>query len=643
MHDPHDLPGAAHSAGHSAGHSASNIDAAQQGGPQPAQPAQPAQPLTAQEASRSSRSGVSAASRPLLTSQQTPLDLDAEAFHLRPMRSTPLRALDEGVGDVAGVCCAVKASSPRAKRRKSEQTSENSWLSGQALLQWLLKRRAERGVSPTKPHSTIPGSSGRSVREDEPDRDSDVRSRASARTCHNAKKLLQEQLKHFKVLLGGHESDEAELTEFGLSAPPPAAKPHRRNQKSSPVHEGAVLVLPGTCLQVSPVLGAEATDAWDRIKRKVLLEATRAQRRASKAKAKKPDKEKSSAVPWRSLELSSELAAFDRALQQQRRRCELEPGRRVLMRQLGAQPKAGLFEDPPQGSPMASAALGAAMAGSLPAESTGNELQAAALLPSRSSGSLSQMVDAARPGLLGTWHQVESIPGKEGEEGKDVLLCTRLFRETCVGVSSTYAGRMAREGLTKDYPLAPAGGQEHCLCSSCSEWLSRSSSKSHQCQKHVGKPHAPKACPKGLKLFHQSWDGLELRLSFQHSRDRETVEISCEASLDNALRRLLWPQVWEATQVRSSWRLTKFDGSQSESCQSSLVHQDLRLKLPLDSLPQQPARFLLSSEQLALLKWIRQQEERPPFESQQRIRQALCEVRPASLLIFCPSSEVTSV
>ncbi|CAE7040695.1 fhkA [Symbiodinium sp. KB8] len=545
-------------------------------------------PAEPSQGSRTMRSGPSAGVVQPLASQQTPLDLDAEALLTRSSRSRPFRLEDEDAGRMG-------SPRPRGKRQKLSESPSPSRLRGQALLQWLWKRRLDRGVETAGKAGEVSGGG-------------DVES--VARPIRNAKQLLQEQLKQFKLLLENRESPEAE---FGLSAAPPlvTTRPYRKNQKA-PL-EGGTVLLPPTCLQVDALLGAEATDAWDKVQRKVLVEAKRAERRSAQA-AKAPSGAASCFLPWRSLEVSLEASLFQKAHLQLQKRCDLEPGRRVLMRQLGGQPTAGLFEDPAAGSAMANAALSAALVGVLPAESTGNEFQAATLLPSRQSGSLAELVEAARPGLLGRWHPCPALAVPTG--CKDALLCTRLFRDTCVGLTSTFAGRMSREGLTEDQPLAPSGGQEHCFCNICSEWLSRSSHKSHQCQSHVGKPQA-KTKPR-LKIFHQSWDGLEFRLSFQHSR--QTVEISCDAVLENAFKRLLWPQVWEPRQVSSSWRLTK---SQSEPCQSSPI-PNLSLKVPYENLTQ-PGRFLLSSSQLALLGWMRQQERQSLFKSQQTVRQGLCE------------------
>ena len=596
------------------------------------------------EPSRQSPKSLHSLPRPVLDMQQTPLDLDAEAEAALACssRSKPFQSL---ASDFA-------ISPPRGKRRKLSQDPSN--LSGQPLLQWLLKRHVERGGSPTNARKAMAGPCGDSGAE-VPEASTPVR--AFAKAGCNAKKLLQEQLQNFKGLLDANESINLE-NEFGL-VPPPAksvtSKASRRNQKSGPAHsvaEGALLVLPAVCLQTNATLAAEASDAWDRVRKKALLEAGRAHRRALKADTSKLPWQ----LPWRTWELSEDLRSFDQALHQLQRRSELEPGRRVLMRQLGAQPKAGLFEDPPQGSPMASAALNAVLTGSLPAASTGtvpaadpaccyakvalantkhfaefffclapvdagNELEAATLLPSRGRGSIASMISSVQPDLLDKWH---SLPiSQDAASSKDALLCLRLFREASVGKMSSFAGRLAREGLTKDQPLAPSGGQEHCFCGSCSEWLLRNNSKTHQCR--VGKPHASAAA--SLKLFHQAWDGLELRLSFQHRNGQ--VEISCDAALDNGLRRLMWSQIWEPTQVSSRWRLTA-EGSQSKDT-SQTIQGPVNLALTISkNLPNQPKRFLLSSAQLTLLGWMRQQEQATVFTSLQTVRQALCEVGSSS-------------
>jgi len=183
-----------------------------------------------------------------------------------------------------------------------------------------------------------------------------------------------------------------------------------------------------------------------------------------------------------------------------------------------------------------------------------------------------------------------------------------MFRETCVGVTGIYTGRMAREGLAK--PSASSGGQEHCFCTRCREWLLRSNTKLHSCQ-DVGKPHDRPL----WRVFQQPWDGLELRLFFQHQTSG--VEISCVAGLHEAAKLLLWPEVWDA-ETTGSWRLVGPERLEENT--------KLELRVPCcKSVPGQPRRFLLSSAQLVMLGWMRSQESQVGYVSRQVVRQAVIE------------------
>ena len=127
-------------------------------------------------------------------------------------------------------------------------------------------------------------------------------------------------------------------------------------------------------------------------------------------------------------------------------------GCRVLMGPNGAQPKAGLFEDPAPGSSEASSAAAAVQTGCLPAMAAGNEFEAFL-----KKTELLQLLRKARPGVLGTWHRIQA----SRELGFwDILHCMWSARQNVLGISGYFVGRMTQAGLTTQ---RFAGGQEHWL------------------------------------------------------------------------------------------------------------------------------------------------------------------------------------
>ncbi|CAJ1417488.1 unnamed protein product [Effrenium voratum] len=461
-------------------------------------------------------------------------DFDAEAMH-------------------APSSCQLDEAQPQKRRRLTKSKTMVPKLSGPALLQWLMRRRLCRdGTQGTPaPERGFRPESGR----------------------RRAEVLLQDQVREVRHLASANAEDR-------LVPRPAACRWHLKGE--------ALTVLSSTRLPIEPALGAQAIEAWEAVRRPTAAEAARAFTRSQvRPKA-------AAAAPWARHEELQEALECEAWHQQLQRRCQLEVGRRLLLRRLGAAVRCGLFEDPPLTSAEGAQRAQAAQVGQLAAAATGNEFQAATFLPKALCASL----DSARPGVLGSWHP---LPGSFSQNGhKDALHCLRCFRDLCLGVSGHFVGRMAREGLTE---RVFAGGKEHGLCG-CGRWVLRSHAKAHRCD--VGKPHAR------LKLFAERTAGLGLVAKFRHRLD--SVELVLEASLESALQALLWPDLWSPL-VTCSWRLTR--------CSTEASVWVPRLRAPCcEKVPQQS---FLSSAQLVLLGWMRGREGTPGFGSRQVFREDLCE------------------
>eukprot|EP00438_Fugacium_kawagutii_P014809 Skav234783 [mRNA] locus=scaffold69:29217:36988:+ [translate_table: standard] len=495
---------------------------------------------------------------------ETPLDFDVE---LEAMPSSDV------------------ASEPRGrKRRLSRGPSRPGHLSGPALLQWLKRRRCER-------QGEVPDDIGFS-------RSGDRR---------KGEQKLQEQVRFFKDF-------QVELDELILLSAPEMITSlrcaGRKKPKAGmmPSSDGFVTVLSSTRLLSSPGVAAQATDEWHGIHKSVVAEATKAFTR-SKVLCSKPTS--GVTFPWRSCELQEALD-WEWCLQMLQDRCDLEPGRRSLMRCGGAQPKAGLFEDPPQGSVEATAAAAAVLQGCLPAQATGNEFRAATLL---NTTGLSELLQLSRPGVLGTWHPIVASTSRE-IGFRDILHCLWSARGICVGISGHFVGRMTQAALT-NRAFGPAGGQEHCQCS-CGQWLTRGKLKGHTCEKHVGKPQT--SAPSDiLKLFWQSRGVLGFRASFKHHSTPPAVDLVLEAALDSAMKSILWCDFWEAAHVTCSWRLVGESTGKRSAGPSSAPH----LKPPWCETV--PVASSLTPQQLLLLGWMRCQEARESYSSRQVVREDVCE------------------
>ena len=497
---------------------------------------------------------------PRLSPRDTPLDLDVDAA-----------SLPGSFG--------IEAVEPRGRKRRLERApSRPGQLSGPALLQWLKRRRCERqgDIGDCIDIGFIGKRSG--------DR-------------RKAEENLKKQVHFFKEFQG-----EDEIT---LLSPPEMVTSLRCRKKPKSVttdapSDGFVAVLSSTRLMSNPAVAAQATDQWDAIHKSVVTEATKAFTRSKVMCSKVTN----ITFPWKTHEMLQETLDWECALQMLQDRCDLEPGRRALMRCGGAQPKGGLFEDPPQGSPEATAAAAVALQGCLPALATGNEFRAATFL---NTTGLAQLLRLARPGVLGTWNpiQISRVHGF-----KDILHCLWSARELGFGIFGHFVGRMTQAMLTKR-AFGPAGGQEHCQCS-CGQWLTKNKFKGHSCEKHVGKPHESK-----LKLFWQSRGVLALRVSFKHHSNPPAVDLQLEAALESALKSILWSDFWEAAHVTCSWRLCGEVAKEAA---------EMKLKPPCcESVPAPPRSHSLSPQQLLLLGWMRAQETRDGYSSRQVLREDLCE------------------
>eukprot|EP00435_Cladocopium_sp_Y103_P046188 s1049_g13.t1 len=516
------------------------------------------------------RSSPSKPSKPSKLWQcDTPLDLDADAASL------PGSYLE-----------ADAAPEPRGRKRRLERApSRPGHLSGAALLQWLKRRRCDRqgdGLQDVEKFSSRSG-----------DR-------------RKAEQHLKQQVHFFKDL-------KVELDEITLLSPPEMITSlrcaSRKKHKSCMVaqsSEGFVTLLSSTRLVSTPAVAAQATDQWDAIHKSVVTEAAKAFTRSKVMCSRVAN----ISFPWKTHEMLQEALDWECALQMLQDRCDLEAGRRVLMRCGGAHPKAGLFEDAPQGSSEATTAAAAVLQGCLPALATGNEFRAATFL---NTSGLSQVLRMARPGVLGTWHpiQVSRVGGF-----RDVLHCLWSARDIGLGVSGRFVGRMTQAALTHR-AFGVAGGQEHCQCS-CGQWLTKGKLKGHSCDKDVGKPHEKHDASSNLKLFWQSRGVLAFRVSFKHHSNPPAVDLTLEAALESATKSILWSDFWEAAHVACSWRL---------SGESTPRHpSEMTLKPPCcEAVPAPPASHSLTPQQLLLLGWMRAQETREGYSSRQVIREDLCE------------------
>ena len=502
----------------------------------------------------------------------TPLDLDADAASL------PGSYLAE----------AGAAPEPRGRKRRLERApSQPGHLSGPALLQWLKRRRCDR----------------------QGDGLQDVEMKFSSRSAGDRRKAEQ----HLKQQVHFFKDFKVELDEITLLSPPEMITSlrcaSRKKQKSCMVaqsSEGFVTLLSSTRLVSTPAVAAQATDQWDAIHKSVVTEAAKAFTRSKVMCSKVAN----ISFPWKTHEMLQEAWDSECALQMLQDRCDLEAGRRVLMRCGGAHPKAGLFEDAPQGSSEATAAAAAVLQGCLPALATGNEFRAATFL---NTSGLSQALRVARPGLLGTWHPIQVL--RVGGF-RDVLHCLWSARDIGLGVSGRFVGRMTQAALTHR-AFGVAGGQEHCQCS-CGQWLTKAKLKGHSCDKDVGKPHEKHDASSNLKLFWQSRGVLAFRVSFKHHSNPLAVDLTLEAALESATKSILWSDFWEAAHVSCSWRLS---GKLTPRHPSEMT-----LKPPCcEAVPTPPSSHSLTPQQLLLLGWMRAQETREGYSSRQVIREDLCE------------------
>ena len=518
----------------------------------------------------------------------TPLDVDVEdaiLTHLAPshLETAPIDGPARG-----------------RKRKLSRTETFVGNLSGPALLQWLTKRHCNRQEDPNTMKDPIFSKCGEDRRR--------------------AERYLQEQVLYFRDQLGGENQRKEEI----ILLPPPQmitslqCAAIRMSQKAESSTDGFVTLLPSTRLPSNPSIAAQATDKWDSIQKNVVSEAAKAFTR-SKLTPKAPV-----VLPWKSQEMLLEASDLQYALEMLQVRCDLEPGRRVLMRRAGAHPKAGIFQDPPQNSAEASAAAASAQSGVLPSMATGNEFQAAIFLQN-----LVEPLRSVRPGILGTWHPIQAC---RDVGFRDVLHCLWSSRDFCGGMSGHFVGCMMQAGCTKR-AFGLSGGQEHCQCS-CGDWLTRGKIKGHACSKHVGKPHGSST---DLKIFQQTRGVLAFRVLFKHHWKQHlnspAVDITLEAGLESAIKSLIWSDFWEAAHIACSWRICAVQEVKETK------HPYWRLKQPCcEAVPAQQG-LPLTPQQLVLLGWMRLREASANYTSRQIMREDLCEagfqMRPPFMYRLC--------
>lgn len=287
-------------------------------------------------------------------------------------------------------------------------------------------------------------------------------------------------------------------------------------------------VLAPVQLPTDPECAAQASDAWEGVCRGLLAEAARAQRKCKGAAAGPTEEE--------ALE----------ALLRFRRRVQEEPARRALMRRQGAQPKADIFE-----KTQPRVASGRAAEGVLPARSIANEFEATTFLPC---GGLAARLEAARPGCLGEWRHlgIEELPIAMGlGRPKDFRACVEVAQRFGAKLAGIHVGRLARWGLTREYPFFVSAGLDYIVCEGCGRWVTRKRAGRHNAR-CIGD-----VAGRARVLRQAVADDLGVAIGYRHFAREGTVELRVEAQVEAAVQRAHWACFWEPAELRCSWRLAR--------------------------------------------------------------------------------------
>ncbi|CAK0909504.1 unnamed protein product, partial [Prorocentrum cordatum] len=249
---------------------------------------------------------------------------------------------------------------------------------------------------------------------------------------------------------------------------------------------------------------------------------------------------------------AAEATGWPAGCQEPPREPQLQPsvvvqGRRALMRSSGACPRAWIFEK----GRRAVAPSKRSRQGLLPARTIANEFEAATFIPS---SALAGLLEAARPGLLGAWQRLEPDPEEDVDRTtgvKDLSACLQLAQGLGEEIVGTSVGRLARAGLTKDYPFYVDAGFDHFVCDACGCWVAQRKAARHNARcldDAAGRP----------RTFRQSArDDLGVTVGFKHSVAERSVQLHVDAALEDAARRARSCCYWEPDSLRCEWRLAR--------------------------------------------------------------------------------------
>ncbi|CAK0909506.1 unnamed protein product, partial [Prorocentrum cordatum] len=292
-----------------------------------------------------------------------------------------------------------------------------------------------------------------------------------------------------------------------------------------------IRVLEPTWLRADAACAAKATDVWEEHAARATADAAAALRRCRGA----------GPTAAGAAEAAAEVVERLRA------RAEDEPGRRALMRSSGACPRAWIFEK----GRRAVAPSKRSRQGLLPARTIANEFEAATFIPS---SALAGLLEAARPGLLGAWQRLEPDPEEDVDRTtgvKDLSACLQLAQGLGEEIVGTSVGRLARAGLTKDYPFYVDAGFDHFVCDACGCWVAQRKAARHNARcldDAAGRP----------RTFRQSArDDLGVTVGFKHSVAERSVQLHVDAALEDAARRARSCCYWEPDSLRCEWRLAR--------------------------------------------------------------------------------------
>jgi len=235
------------------------------------------------------------------------------------------------------------------------------------------------------------------------------------------------------------------------------------------------------------------------------------------------------------------------------------------MRSRGACPAAAVFEK---------ASIGRAGEGMIPAQTIMNEFEAKTLIPSAELGA---RLETARPGLLDTWHALDE--GRvamllQTTGSKDFRTCAEVAASFGAETTGIFVGRLARTGLTRDYPFLIQAGLDHFVCNTCRCWVARREARRHNafCVGDIAG---------NARVFWQkAGEDLGVKIAFKHLPKSDLVELRAEAPLDSVVRRAGWACYWPPDDTRCAWRLARRPASPPNAFPTTAYSSDAPARKP---------------------------------------------------------------